>query len=69
MDYLSTLGNVCYYILYPLIRILELLYDLVIIVAAPLIHLGHYSLHAFRFPFHIIAKFEVTAIPMSSSMY
>lgn len=59
MDYLSTTWTGVYYAVYPIFYILFLILDVLSIITAPLLHLGHYILSGCLYPIHILAKFEV----------
>lgn len=59
MSYLSSTGTVVYYLLYPILLVLQALLTVLLFLAAPLIHLGHYIAYACWWPFHFLAKFEV----------
>lgn len=62
MSYISSIGAVVYYLLYPILLLLQALLTVILFLAAPFIHLGHYIAYACWWPFHIIAKFEVGQI-------
>lgn len=59
MDYLSTAWTGVSYIVYPIFYILFLILNVLSIITAPLVHLGHYVLSGCLYPIHILAKFEV----------
>ncbi len=59
MSYISVTVAVVYYLLYPILLLLQALLTVFLFLAAPFIHLGHYIAYACWWPFHIIAKFEV----------
>lgn len=59
MSYFSFTGAVVYYLLYPILLLLQALLTVLLFLAAPFIHLGHYIAYACWWPFHILAKFEV----------
>ncbi|KAK4697024.1 hypothetical protein P7C71_g982, partial [Lecanoromycetidae sp. Uapishka_2] len=67
MDYLSLILNALYYIAYPVLYILHLIFTILAIITAPLLHLGHYALYACSYPIRILGKFEVRFLSRQSS--
>lgn len=59
MDYLFTIWTGVFYVAYPVFYILFLILNVLSIITAPLLHLGHYILSGCLYPIHIFAKFEV----------
>ena len=62
MDYLSIALSGIYFIVYPVFFVLFLLLQVLGVIAAPLLHLGHYTLYALWYPIHILGKFEVNLL-------
>ncbi|KAI9881353.1 MAG: hypothetical protein M1830_003360 [Pleopsidium flavum] len=58
----SSVFTVFYYLLLPIIVILKWLLTTLGFIVAPLLHLGHYTLHACLWPLRILAKFETLYI-------
>ena len=59
MGYLSIALTAVYYITYPIIYALSTILSILLVITAPIVHLGHYILYAFWYPIHILGKFEV----------
>ena len=59
MDYLSVTLTVLYYIAYPIFFVLSLLFSILAVVTAPLLHLGYYFLYGLWYPIYLLGKFEV----------
>lgn len=62
MSYLSFVSAVVYYLLYPIFLLLQAILTILLFLAAPFIHLVHYIAYACWWPFHILAKFEVSQL-------
>jgi len=59
MNWLAVLGSVLYYTSLPFTTVLVTIYNWLIIVLAPVLHLGHYLLSGLLLPLTLLAKFEV----------
>ena len=59
MSYLPFSAAALHYLLYPLLIFLQALLQVLLFLAAPIIHLGRYVAYACWWPFHVLAKFEV----------
>lgn len=55
----SVVYSALYYFVFPLVIILKWLLIALGVIAAPLLHLGHYILHACLWPLRMLARFEV----------
>ena len=65
MSYLSSARVIAYYILQPLLLMLKSILTILLFLAAPLVHLGHFVVHFCSWPFHFLAKFEVDTRALS----
>jgi len=55
----SVIYSSLYYLVFPLLILLNWVHIALGVIAAPLLHLGHYILHACLWPLRILARFEV----------
>ncbi len=61
-DIFSWVYLILYYLLLPIVIVLRWLLIALGVITAPLLHLGHYVLHACLWPLRFLAKFEVCAL-------
>ena len=59
MGYLSFASMTAYFVLYPVFVVLNTVLTILLFLAAPFLHLGHYMLYACWWPFQFLTKFEV----------
>lgn len=59
MSYSSAAFAVLSYILYPVFLLLKAVLTILLILAAPIVHLGRYLFYACSWPIHFLARFEV----------
>ena len=58
-SYISQIGNVIYYVLLPIIYILQTLLSVVLIILSPVLYLGQFIIAACTYPLRFIPKLEV----------
>ena len=68
MSYFSSALAVAFYVVQPLLLVLKTVVTVLLFLAAPLVHLGHYVIHIFSWPFHFLAKFEVDTRALSRAL-
>ena len=56
---LSTTATVLYYACFPIILLVRLLLAALVFIAAPIVHVAHYVIHALLWPVHQLGKLEV----------
>lgn len=61
MGYLAIALTIAYYIVYPILYMLNVLFAILAVLAAPVTYLGHYVFYACWYPIHLLSKFEVRA--------
>lgn len=65
MSYFSSALVVAFYVVQPFFLLLKTILAILLFLAAPLVHLGHYVIHVCSWPFHFLAKFEVDTRALS----
>lgn len=65
MTYFSSASLVAFYVVQPLLLVLKTTLTILLFLAAPLVHLGHYVILICSWPFHFLAKFEVDTKALS----
>ena len=58
----ATVGTMLYYILLPVIWILKIVWTVITLISAPIIHFVHFLLHGLALPIHFLARFEVQTL-------
>ena len=59
MSYISTALTVAYYLASPIIFLLKILLSVLLVIIAPILHLGQYSFYVCWYSLHLLGKFEV----------
>jgi len=62
MAWLSVVGSIFYYTFLPFITIFNAVYGILLVVFAPVIYLGSYTLHGLLLPLQFLGKFETLYI-------
>ena len=68
MGHYSSALAVAFYAVQPLLLVLKTVLTILLFLAAPLVHLGHYIIHGCSWPFHFLAKFEVDTRALSKAL-